>query len=335
MTIATTTSASPVAASCDPRGLGRLGLRLRAVGAMRGLGKSALILAALAAVAMAADVAFALPPSARWTIWATWIATAAIGLVAGVIRPLVRRLAWNDLAALAERGEPSLGERLTTAVGLLRQEPHGSPELIAAVVDDAAVPIRTGRPHPRRLDARGPGVAHGWGDSRRTGRSRRRSCNPIRSRSSANASFSPGLTSIGSAGSWSRWRRETRSWQLGSDVSAVGHRALSIWRGRAARRWPGSNGPAPMASHTACRWRPTPTRQQGKQAFTVTLPRLTSSLTYRALSVAMPAGGIRSRWSIGRRSRTLKAHVEPPAYTGDPGPRRATRLGSTPGKTAR
>ena len=139
MTIATTYIRRPRSLPGSiRRGLSRLGLRLRAVGAMRGLGKSAAILAALAAVAMAADVAFALPPSARWTIWAAWIATAAIGLVAGVIRPMVRRLAWNDLAALAEHGEPSLGERLTTAVGLLRQEPHGSPELIAAVVDDAA-----------------------------------------------------------------------------------------------------------------------------------------------------------------------------------------------------
>ena len=91
-----------------------------------------------AVLAMAADVAFVLPLQARWIMWGTWVATAAVATGIGVIRPLVRRLTWNDLAALAERGEPSLGERLTSAVGLLRQRPHGSPELIAAVVDDAA-----------------------------------------------------------------------------------------------------------------------------------------------------------------------------------------------------
>ena len=109
------------------RGLGRVSLRLRAVGAMRGLGKAAIVLAVVAVLAMAADVAFILPLQARWIIWGTWIATAAVGLVAGVIRPLVRRLTWNDLAALAERGEPSLGERLTSAVGLLRQRRTGRP----------------------------------------------------------------------------------------------------------------------------------------------------------------------------------------------------------------
>ena len=58
------------------RGLGRLGLRLRMVGAMRGLGRAAIILAVGAALAMAADVAFVLPLQARWIMWGTWIATA-------------------------------------------------------------------------------------------------------------------------------------------------------------------------------------------------------------------------------------------------------------------
>ena len=51
------------------RGLGRVDHRLRTLGALRGLGTLALILAIGAAVGMALDVAFVLPMSARWTIW--------------------------------------------------------------------------------------------------------------------------------------------------------------------------------------------------------------------------------------------------------------------------
>ena len=71
----------------------------------------------------------------------------------------MRRLTWNDLAALAERGEPSLGERLTSAVGLLRQQPHGSPELIAAVVDDATE--RAGRVDLTRAVSMHAAPSHG------------------------------------------------------------------------------------------------------------------------------------------------------------------------------
>ena len=166
---------------------------------MRGLGKSAAILAAMAAMAMAADVAVALPPLARWAIWATWIAIAAIGLVAGVVRPMVRRLAWNDLAALAEHGEPSLGERLTTAVSLLRQEPHGSTELIAAVVDDAAIRARQvdltrAVPASRRLRGHGGGILAGLVISLAVVR-------PDPFANLSRASSSHGLTSIGSPAS--------------------------------------------------------------------------------------------------------------------------------------
>ncbi len=55
---------------------------------------------------------------------------------------MVRRMTWNDLAAVAESGETTLGERLTSAVGLLRQRPHGSPVLIEALVEDAAERVR-------------------------------------------------------------------------------------------------------------------------------------------------------------------------------------------------
>jgi hypothetical protein len=120
------------------RGLSRVKLRLRAVGAMRGLGKTAIVLAVGAALAMAADMAVVMPMPIRWTLWGLWTTAAAVALLAGFVRPLFRRLNWIELAALAERGQPELGERLASAVGLLRQRTHGSPELISALVDDAA-----------------------------------------------------------------------------------------------------------------------------------------------------------------------------------------------------
>jgi hypothetical protein len=124
------------------RGLVRVDHRLRAVGAARGLGKAALLLSVVAAAAMAVDVAFVLPIEVRWTIWGIWIAAGTIALLRCVVRPMVRRMTWNDLAAVAESGETTLGERLTSAVGLLRQQPHGSPVLIAALVDDATERVR-------------------------------------------------------------------------------------------------------------------------------------------------------------------------------------------------
>src|SRR5271157_1111453 len=87
------------------RGLTRVDHRLRAVGAARGLGRAALLLSVVAAAAMALDVAFVLPIGIRWGIWATWIGAGAIALLRGVVRPVVRRTTWNDLAAVAESGE--------------------------------------------------------------------------------------------------------------------------------------------------------------------------------------------------------------------------------------
>ncbi len=62
---------------------------------------------------------FVLPLGLRWGLWGAWV-VAGVGLVLGrVVRPLVRRLGRLDLAAVAERGESGLQERLTGAVGLL------------------------------------------------------------------------------------------------------------------------------------------------------------------------------------------------------------------------
>ena len=149
------------------RGLARVEHRLRSVGAARGLGRALLLLTVGAAVAMAADVAFVLPWWVRWAIWGTWIAAGIVALLKGVVRPMVRRMTWNDLAAVAESGETTLGERLTSAVGLLRQRPHGSPVLIEALVEDAAERVRKAALtraifEPKRLVDTLPGIGgHG------------------------------------------------------------------------------------------------------------------------------------------------------------------------------
>ncbi len=120
------------------RSLARLGTRLRVISAMRGSGRAACALAIAAALAMTSDVMLELPPTARWIIWAVWFAGVALSVAGALVYPLVRPIAWNELAALAERGEPTLGERLTSAVAFVHGPAHGSPELARCVVDDAA-----------------------------------------------------------------------------------------------------------------------------------------------------------------------------------------------------
>ncbi len=286
---------------------------------MRGLGKTTLILAALAALAMAADVAFVLPPVARWTIWATWIAIAATGLLAGVFRPMVRRLAWNDLAALAERGEPSLGERLTTAVGLLRQRPHGSPELIAAVVDDAAARTRE-VDLTRAVSMRG---ALAW---LMTG-------GIVAGLVLAPAVMQPDpFANLGKRflSPWADIDRISRFVvelvpgdkvvAVGSDVSAsaiVRSRfGETVSNAEAWLEWTGTDG-KPRRTRMAAESEAD--AKHGHRAFAATLPRLTGSLTYRAT-----ISGDASRWHqitvVERPAVTsVRAHVEPPAYTKRPG----------------
>ena len=132
------------------RVLGRLGLRLRVASCLRGLGTTILVMALCAALGMAADLAWVLPQLARWAIWGAWLAFGGLILILKTLRPLVRRFGAFDLAAVAERGHPELGERLTGAVALLgmgsRHAPHGSPALIAALVEEAAEESRMVKP---------------------------------------------------------------------------------------------------------------------------------------------------------------------------------------------
>jgi hypothetical protein len=114
--------------------LDRLARRLRAASVLRGLGTTALVLAFAAALGMEADFAWVLPRSARWMIWGASVAIGALTFMLTVLRPVVRRLAAFDLAAVAEQSHPELLERLTGAVALLGRETaaHGSPALISS-----------------------------------------------------------------------------------------------------------------------------------------------------------------------------------------------------------
>ncbi len=130
------------------RALGRVGGRLRVVGATRGLGNVALVASIGAVVGMAADFFVALPTSARWGIWGTWLGAVGIATLWGMVRPLVRSIDAADLAALAERGQPELGERLVGSVELLErgERAHGSRALIEALAGQAAERARAVAP---------------------------------------------------------------------------------------------------------------------------------------------------------------------------------------------
>ena len=122
------------------RGLRAVDLRLRSAASGRGLGIVATVASLASGLGMAADFAWNLPDAARWAIWATWTAS-VVGLGAWcVVRPILKRSSWIDLAAVAERADPRLGERITGSVALLESSTpaHGSPALIAALADDAA-----------------------------------------------------------------------------------------------------------------------------------------------------------------------------------------------------
>ncbi len=89
---------------------------------------------------MAADFVWVLPQAVRWAFWAAWVASSFVTCVATFIRPIVRRSGMFELAAVAERSHPEIGEPLTGAVSLLEESsrPHGSPAMIAALAAQAA-----------------------------------------------------------------------------------------------------------------------------------------------------------------------------------------------------
>lgn len=125
------------------KALGRVDRRLRALAAIRGIGTASAVAAVVAAAAMAADFAVGLPQQVRWGVWGLWLAAVAVPLLGALGRVFSARSQDLALAATLERADPSLGERVTGAVDLLEGPVHGSPSLIAALADDAASHVAT------------------------------------------------------------------------------------------------------------------------------------------------------------------------------------------------
>jgi hypothetical protein len=122
------------------RALRRVDARLRSGRSARGLGVAALMAAVGSCLGMAADFSWHLADPVRWGIWGLWMAMVGLFMVSGVLRPLLRKSRWLDLAAVAERADPKLGERLTGSIALMDRSspPNGSPALVAALAADAA-----------------------------------------------------------------------------------------------------------------------------------------------------------------------------------------------------
>src|SRR4051812_41954632 len=81
-------------------GLRRVERRLRRVATTRGVGTLALVLAAGLLLGMAVDLAAVLPQGVRWAMWLAYVAAGGTALIAGIVRPLVRKTRPTDLAAV-------------------------------------------------------------------------------------------------------------------------------------------------------------------------------------------------------------------------------------------
>lgn len=316
-------TASPPLPSAIRRLLGQIDRRLRAGSVLRGLGTTALVAALGAVLGMAADFVWVLPLTVRWGIWIVWLAAVGWSLVSRVIGPLVRRADPLELAALAERAEPSLGERLTAVVGLLGRSgrPNGSNEMIAALANAASA--YAGLMDPSRLvSLRGsayrlclgglvlalvvvPGLIRPdpfaalarrfvapWADLDRVGRY------------VLTVAPGDGTAALGAdlpvtaqvrprygqqpapASAWLEWTEEGRG----------GTRRVAM---------PETESLGPRSP-------------SGARAFSVTLPRLAGSLQYRIISGSAVSRSFRIKAIEPPSVVAVEARVEPPAYTGLP-----------------
>jgi hypothetical protein len=304
------------------RVLGRVRRRLRAAALLRGIGVVALAGTVGALLGMGADFAAPLPQAARWSIWGTWLATVATALVLAMLRPLLRRVAALDLAAVAERAHPELGERLTGAVALVcppRDTPvQGAPALITALADETAKEVTTvdsARAVPWRRSAQW--CALGLALLGLTG---------------APAAVWPATYGILAHRFLAPWANLERIGRfvitvapgdqiaaLGSDVTVraqvrprYGNRAApdSAWL-----EWTEAEG------HRAWHRVAMPSEDSGSTSavtpsFAVTLPRLAGSLIYRVGSGSALSRSYRITAIEPPAIAALTATVEPPAYTG-------------------
>ncbi|WP_169977580.1 DUF4175 family protein [Tautonia rosea] len=114
--------------------------RLRWAGILTGLGGLLGTLAVIVAGAILVDGLWPIADPTRWAVWIAGVGLASIWLALIVLRGVLRHPTRHALAAVAERSRPEAGERLSAAVALIEdgERAHGSPTLIAALVDRAA-----------------------------------------------------------------------------------------------------------------------------------------------------------------------------------------------------
>jgi hypothetical protein len=296
--------------------------RLRTAALLRGIGVVALAGAVGVLLGMGADFAAPLPQAARWFLWGAWVAAVATALVLALLRPLLRRVAALDLAAVAERVHPQLGERLTGAVALVcpqRDTPvQGAPALIAALADEAAREVATVDP-ARAVSWRRPVQWCGLGLV-------------VVGLTAAPAAVWPatyGILAQRFLVPWFDLERIGR-WiitvapgdhivALGSDLT-VSARVRPRFGNRAAPdsaslEWTevGGNGAWHRVTMPIEQSRP---HVIGIPSFAVTLPRLAGSLSYRVRSGSALSRSYRITAIEPPAIAALTATVAPPAYTG-------------------
>jgi hypothetical protein len=294
--------------------LGRLDRRLRAANVLRGLGTAALVAAVAAAVGMGADFLRLLPDPLRWALWGASLLAVFGALGWGVARPLARRADPLDLAAVAERAEPSLGEQLTAAVGLLGHG-NGSPALIAALAAEAAA----------RAEAIAPARAVSL---------RRAAAGLVPGAVALMLLAGPSLVYPGSFGVVARrflapWARLERVGRFevtvapGDRAAAVGEDVPVSARVRPRLAWLSTPGTAWLEWTSEGRSQRVAmpldaAAATGGRGFHATLPALSKSITYRVVSGSSASRSYTIRAVAPPAVVKLSARVEPPAYTGLP-----------------
>ena len=316
-----TQAESPPASSTLPtprsitRALGRVSRRIRAVRATRGLALALLVGSAGLALAMAGDFAWPLPLVARWVVWAIWVAVVGVIVVFQAVRPLFRRMAWGDLAAVAERADPALGERLTGSIALLdgQNRSNGSPAMVAALVDEASRHVQGFRPG-RHVGGKPVLGRVMMGLLALVMVAAPALIRPDPFRTLALRSLAPWLD-------LDRVSRFRLSVEPGDSFSAIG--ADFAVEARVEPRY----GTTPVlggawlewteADGTSRRTRMTdvPSSSPSQRGFTATLPRLAGSLSYRVSSDSSRSRAYRVTAVDPPSIRRLSVAIEAPAYT--------------------
>ncbi|MFO0957331.1 MAG: hypothetical protein U0800_07655 [Isosphaeraceae bacterium] len=284
--------------------------RLLAASALRLFAAVAAVAAVVAVVGIAADLAFVLPPWARWALWGAWIASMGAALLAGLARGLGRSHSWDALAAVAERPHPEWAERLTAAVGLATRPANGSPDLIAALQDDAgrrAGTLDFRRAVPLKGPSRGA-IAAGL----------------MVAALLVPAAVRPDPFGILLARFVAPW----------SGLDRIGRFAIDVEPGDVATA-PGDDlavkarvrpryGPPPAVDAVDLEWvdglgKSHRARMKAEdQGFSASVPRLATSIRYRVVAAGSPSKRYTAEVVEPPSIASISADVEPPAYTNLP-----------------